>query len=372
MMAVHEITALELGLVIKELKQKVVGSYLKKFYDLGNGSFRISFHSQDTNFMLYCNLLLTLNETGFAEEAGTATNFAIAVRKRIDDSKVTDIFQHSNDRIAVIEVQARNVKHRMVMEMFGKGNLILIDADDNIEVCYRTISYKDRDIRPRSKYVFPEGGSLGIEDAGRVSVSEMLNSISDSGGRLISELSKRLNIGPIYLEDIIRSAGLDPRGKLGRSGMERLSGETLSFLERIKSPSPVVYTKDGIIVDYSLVPLKKYEGWDCEECTTISEMLDRASLGIRTEVRDDSAKNSTEEIDLVIAKQNSLVKGFVEDSARYAEAGRLIFARMGEINAAIDSIKSKKRPELEELKAEFPELRITELSLKDKKITIEV
>ena len=130
--------------------------------------------------------------------------------------------------------------------------------------------------------------------------------------------------------------------------------------------------KDGEIIDYSLVPLRKYEGLDREECVTISEMLDRSNLGGRTAARDDSAKNSTEEIDYVIAEQESLVKGFAEDSARYAEAGRLIFARMGEINSAIDSIRIKKRPELEELKAEFPELRITVLNLKDKKITIEV
>ncbi len=372
MIAVHEITALELGLVIKELKQKVVGSYLKKFYDLGNGSFRISFHSQGTNFMLYCSLLLTLNETSYAEEAGAATNFAIAVRKRIDDSKVMGIYQHSSDRIAVIEVQAGSAKHRMIMEMFGKGNLILVDGDDNIEVCYRTISYRDRDVRPRSKYVFPEGASIELDGADSVSVAEMLNSVSVSGGRLISELSKRLNIGPIYLEDIIKSAGLDPRGKLDRDGVERLGEEIMSFLDRIKRPAPAVYMKDGEIIDYSLVPLRKYEGLDREECVTISEMLDRSNLGGRTAARDDSAKNSTEEIDYVIAEQESLVKGFAEDSARYAEAGRLIFARMGEINSAIDSIRIKKRPELEELKAEFPELRITVLNLKDKKITIEV
>ncbi len=368
----HEITALELGLVIKELKQKVVGSYLKKFYDLGNGSFRISFHSQDANFMLYCNLLLTLNETGFAEEARAATNFAIAVRKRIDDSKVSGIYQHSGDRIAVIEAQSRGVRHRMVFEMFGKGNLILVDDDDNIEVCYRTISYKDRDVRPRSRYVFPEGGSINLEDADSRAVAGILDSISESGGRLISELSRLLNIGPIYLEDIIRSAGLDPRSKLEAGEKERLGKEILSFLEKARSPSPLVYMKDGVIVDYSLVPLRKYEGWEFEECATISEMLDRANLGRRASVHGEPARNSTEEIDSVIAKQKSLVKGFVEDSARYAEAGRLIFVRMGEINAAIESIRGRKRPDLEELKAEFPELRITELNLKDKRITIEV
>ena len=82
--------------------------------------------------------------------------------------------------------------------------------------------------------------------------------------------------------------------------------------------------------------------------------------------------NDTSEIDAVIAKQKELVKHFNEDSVMYAQCGKRIFERMGEINALIMRIGEKKKPILEELRKEFPELNVEELSLKDRTVIIEV
>ncbi len=368
----HEITALELGLVIRELKGKVVGSYLKKFYDLGGDSFRISFHSGSGNFVVYCRLLSALNETAFVEESGQATNFAVAVRKRIEDSKVIDFYQHASDRIAVMEVQGKGRRYRMVIEMFGKGNLIIIDENSTIELAYKLMSYKDREIKPKLSYALPKSESVDIGGLDIEKINEVLTRVSDSGNRMISELSKYLNIGPIYLEDVMLYAALNPKEKLERRQIAQLRDSILVFLEKIRSPAPTIYLKDGAIVDYSVFPLKKYSGFERESCSSISEMLDKVNIVGRSSTKDDSVVNGTEEIDIVIEKQKELVRGFNEDSANYALYGKRIFERMGEINALIMDIREKKKPDLEELKAAFPDLNVQEISLKDKTVTIEV
>lgn len=368
----HEITALELGLVVKELRVKVLGSYLKKFYDLGGDSFRFSFHGSEGNFVVYCGLLSTLNETTFVEESGAATNFAVAVRKRVEDSKVTDFYQHGSDRIAIIGVQGKGMKHRIIMEMFGKGNLIVVDENNIIELAYRLISYKDREIKPKLGYVLPKSESVAIDelDAGRI--ENMLRRVSESGNRSISELSKYLNVGPIYLEDILVSAGLNPKERLDPAMTGALKDSILDFLEKIKSPNPIIYMKDDVPVDYSVFPLKRYAALEMEECGSMSEMLDRANIAERSATKNDSVVNDTSEVDAVIAQQRELVKHFNEDSVAYAQCGKRIFERMGEINALIMRIAEKKRPTLEELRKEFPELNLEELSLKDRTVTIEV
>jgi len=367
----HEITGLELGLAINELKARVVGSYIKKFYDMGNDSFRISFHSSEGNFVIYCNLLATLNQTAFIEESAAATNFAIAMRKRIEDSKVTDFYQYSSDRIAVIEAGAHGERHRIVIEMFGKGNLILVDQNDTIELCYKSISYKDRDVRPKAKYIFPKSASVEIARIDARQVDGILQKVVESKARTIAELSKYLNLGPIYLEDIIVLTGLNPKDKLDEGGKEKLKEAIMSFLERVRSPSPVVYMKDGAVIDYSVVPLKKYDPAERVECKSISEMLDRVNIAARA-AANKGTENDTTEIDSAIAKQKQLVGDFNDNSAGYAESARKIFARMGEVNELIMRIKAQKKPELEKLKAEFPDLGIKEINMKDKKIVIEL
>lgn len=368
----HEITALELGLVIKELKDKVVGSYLKKFYDLGGDSFRFSFHTSEGNFVIFCNLLLTLNETTFVEESGAATNFAVAVRKRVEDSKVIDFYQHESDRIAIMEIQGRGIRHKIIMEMFGRGNLIVVDEGNTVELAYKLISYKDREVKPKLSYVIPKSESARIEDLDAEKVELILNRVAGSGNKTISELSKYLNIGPIYLEDTIVSAGLNPKERLPTAKTGALRDAIMVFLEKIKAPTPVIYLKDGIVVDYAVLLLRKYDGLEHEACASISEMLDRANLAGRSSTKNDSVINDTGEIDSVIAKQKDLIKQFNDDSVAYAQMGKAIFQRMGEINALIMRINEKKKPTIEELQAEFAELGVQELSLKDRTVTIEI
>lgn len=368
----HEITGLELGLAIGELKGRVVGSYLKKFYDLGGGSFRFSMHDAEGNFVIYCSLLNALSRTGFVEESGQATGFAVAVRKRIEDSRVTAFYQHSSDRIAVLEVSARGARHRLVMEMFAKGNLILIDENDMIELCYKSVSYKDRDVRPKAKYEFPKSGSVDLGSMDGAAVDAILEKVEGSGSKMITELSKYLNVGPVYLEDIIVSAGLDPRERLAGEGTRSLKASILSFLEKIRSPSPVVYMKEGAVTDYSVFPLAKYGGFESVPCSSISDMFDRISMAARTAAKAEPQGNDTEEIDAVIAKQEALVREFSEGSAGYAESARRIFARMGELNALILRLKETRKPELGTIRDEFPELGVSELNLKDRKVAVEL
>ncbi len=372
MMPMHEITALELGLAIGELRPKVVGSYLKKFYDLGNESFRLSFHNAEGNFVVYCKLGETLNETSFVEESGMATNFAVAVRKRVEDSKVVGFYQQGGDRIAVLEVQGRGRLCRVFIEMFGKGNLIVADDGNMIEIAYKLMSYKDREIKPRVPYVLPKSSAMPIDGMDGPAVEEMLDKVSSSGNRMIAELSRYFNVGPIYLEDIIVGAGLDPKAVLADADKERLKDAILSFVERIGSPQPTIYIKDGVIEDYSVLALAKYSGLEAQKCESISEMLDTISVSERMSVKDDSVVNNTEEIDAAIAKQRELVLEFEKNSVDYARYGKKIFERMGEINELIMRIREKRRTTAQELQAEFPHLRIIELSLKDKTVTIDV
>ncbi len=372
MILMHEMTALELGLAIGELRSKVVGSYLKKFYDLGNESFRFSLHNAEGNFVIYCRLGETLNETSFVEESGMATNFAVAVRKRVEDSKVAGFYQQGGDRIAVLEVQGKGKLCRIFIEMFGKGNLIVTDENNTIELAYKLMSYRDREIKPRIPYVLPKSNSIPIDKMDKKAVEEMLTKVSNSGNRMIAELSKYFNVGPIYLEDIIVGAGLNPKDVLGQADREKLRDAILSFIGKVGAPSPTIYMKDGVIEDYSVLPLGKYSDLEAEGYSSINEMLDKVGVLGRMAVKDDSVVSNTEEIDASIAKQKELVLQFERDSIDYAKYGKKIFERMGEINELIMKIREKRRTTVEELEAEFPHLGIKELSLKDKTVTIEV
>ena len=128
----HELTSLEIGLLVREFK-RLEGSRIRKFYDLGNGAFKIALYKSPDTRLVYVKLMKAINITEFSEAAGEATQFAMAMRKRIENSVVDSIQQMNNDRI--IRFVLDKGRQFLVLEMYGKGNLILTgDLNSLIEV----------------------------------------------------------------------------------------------------------------------------------------------------------------------------------------------------------------------------------------------
>lgn len=366
----HELTALEIGIVVSELKGKTEGSYLKKFYDLGNDSFKMVFYKDGRNTVVYCRLGVTFNESTFSEESGPATNFAMAVRKRIEGARVAGIEQYRSDRIIVLHLSNNRQEYRLVFEMFGQGNLVLINQENRIELAYKIISFKDRSVKPRLPYLFPESSFIDIHTATRKEVDSVLERMSGSDDKLIVALSRYINIGPIYLEEVIRRAGLDPKGKAGKADLEGLRESLTRFVSELRQYRAREYLT-AVGRDYSVIPLSKYAGAESKEYGSLSELLDNVYLGERTAVEDKSAK-AIEELDANIRKQLQLVKSLEEESVESKATGNKIFERMNEINQLIEYMRSRKRVELKELQEQFPHLKVKSIDLKNKTVGIEL
>ncbi len=368
----HEMTALELGVIVAELKPRLANSFIKKFYDLGYGAYRMSFHGSEGNVEVYINLLHTINETKFKEEAGEATKFAMAVRKRIEDSRVFNTYQHGSDRIAIFEFGTPEGKYKVILEMFGKGNLIIVNEGGKIELCSNPVNYRDRSVRPGFDYVMPKSESVDLVNLKKEEIERIMDSVSGSQNKMITEISKFINIGPIYLDEVIKGAGLDPRNALDRNDTAKLTNAFVAFFESIKSTKPVVYLENGKVVDYSLVPLSKYKGFEQKSFYSFSEALDEAHIESRHSKGDSGQSKDLEELNSTIAKQKELVNEFENQSVEAAQVAKTISQNMSQINHIIYYMQENKRATIEDVRKEFASIKIEQINLKDKKIVIEM
>ncbi|MDE1851640.1 MAG: NFACT family protein [Candidatus Micrarchaeota archaeon] len=366
----RELSSIELKVVVDNLSATVGNGYLRKFYDLGNGSFRIGFYSDSQNHMLYIRLAEVMNLTGFAEEAGEATQFAMAMRKRIENAKVVGISQKGSDRIVIIGLEAAGSRHDIIIEMFGKGNMILADGNGTIELCYKRLEYADRAIRPKERYRFPKSSSYPFEELDAGKLREVAALAVDDGSKMIVALSKYVNVGPLYMEDAILRAGLDPKAKLSREDEARIAGSIADLFARIKEPRPRAYIEDGKVVDYALADIRKYDTLESKEYGSLDAMLDELHMRERTAV-EDPRKRRIEELDVNIAKQRELAINLMKESEELAAAAGKIYENMHMINSIIGSFRSRKGVTLQELRAEFGDI-VKGLDLKNKTVIIEV
>lgn len=370
----REITAIEIALVIDELRDRINGSFLRKIYDLGDESFRISFYKDGKNLSIFFKLLDTFNETEYAEEAKEPSSFVMGLRKRIENTFVESIKQQGSDRVIVLELGGR---YKLIIEMFGRGNVILVDELCIVKLCYKNFRYKDREVRTGVAYRFPKSVELNLKSIDNEFVGKAVEQIKGEH-RLITELSKNLNIGPLYLEDIIKRSGLDPKGALKEAdtaARKRLENEITAFFDRLKVEKPRIYRMEGRDIDYAACSIKKYEYLEVIECDSYNELLDKLYLDGRSKEKDTGNERKINEINANIEKQKELLEITLKDSEYYAKAGSKIFENMQNLNQIIEYVRQNRRLTKEELASAFKNLKnikIKGINLKDKLLKVEV
>ena len=81
--------------------------------------------------------------------------FPMLLRKRVKGAHVVSVSQHNFDRVVEIKVK-KDKYYTIVVELFDKGNIILLDEDNNIILPLKRKHWSTRDISSKKEYIFPE------------------------------------------------------------------------------------------------------------------------------------------------------------------------------------------------------------------------
>ncbi len=368
------VSTIELAAIISEL-QSIKGFYIEKFYETGEGEFRIKIKNRDGYRNIKSRLGRSLNITRYIEKADQPTNFAIAVRKRIEGSVIEFVAQYNNDRIAVLGLGKGGGKLNLIFELFGRGNVVLADENMLIDIAYIYHEFKDRSVMHGKIYKAPENAAVTIANIG--ALSDNLKSIGGGGaiGRksVISVLSKNVNIGATYIENILNALGIDPKSDyngLPAGRITEIGGLALELLDYIKNPKPRIY-EDGGYVDYAICDIIKYSGLKMTEFKSASEMLDEFDYAT-TDLLEKQDNKEFIELSGSIEKQKNILDETLPGISNAKEAGETLIRNMNLVNEIISRARNNKHISVKELQDEFPDVGIKDINLKDKTLTLEL
>src|SRR5271157_1645019 len=153
--------SLELPVLIKGLKS-LEGFRISKFYDAGNSRFFFRLRKGDEKLNVQCILPYTFNITEYAPQNLESTGFAAAARKRIEDYLIERIEQLNNDRIVLVRLKKGDTQSNIILELFGRGNLILTDAAMKITLVHTPHDFKDRSVRVGATYKPPSSFNIDV------------------------------------------------------------------------------------------------------------------------------------------------------------------------------------------------------------------
>ena len=199
-------------------------------------------------------------------------NFPMLLRKYIKGGSVTGVSQHNFDRIMRIDIQKEH-KFSLVIELFAKGNIILLDEDDQIILPLKRKLWQDRKITSKEEYKYPpERGINPLE----IEKNELNELFQNSDRDIIRTLASN-GLGGLYAEEIALRSGVDKK-KNAADVTEEEIGLIYSAMTEIFKPLKTYDFNPQIISgekeDVLPLDLQMYSNYPKEKYKTYNEAAD--------------------------------------------------------------------------------------------------
>ncbi|MFB6082119.1 MAG: ribosome rescue protein RqcH [Halanaeroarchaeum sp.] len=350
----REVTSVDLVALVRELSA-YRGATVDKAYLYGDDLVRLKMRDYDRGRL---ELLVEVGEVKRAhlarpEHVGDAPtrppNFAKMLRNRIAGADLAAVRQHGFDRILEFEFRREDADTTIVAELFGEGNLAVVDEAGDVVDSLSTIRLQSRTVAPGAQYGFPAARANPLDLSYEAFVAHMEDSDTD----VVRTIATQLDFGGLYGEEICTRAGVEKALDIAdatEDEYERLYGA----MERLLDPlvagetDPRVYYEDDRRVDVTPVPLEEYEHLESEAFESFNAALDDYFTNLTLDGGEESAAQDEsggpdfqaeiEKRERIIAQQEGAIESFEEEATAEREKAELVYANYDLVDEILSTV----------------------------------
>lgn len=352
-----EFTSFDVAAATRELKETIVNSYINNIYQSDGKTLLLKLHKTNKpplNLILEAGRRLHLTSYTLEKPAIPPT-FCMALRKYLRNAWLTDIEQYEFERVLVCSFRTKENKLQFVLELFGDGNIILVDENGKILQALNYKRMRDRSILRGEVFQFAPSIGKNPLKVSRQELKEGLKSLGDV--EVVRAIVRFLSIGGVYAEEALLKAGVD-KTKLCSALNEKevyaifdcLQGLLSQVVSGVLEPCIVLDEGDSF-VDVVSLRLKRYEGGEfkLQPYSSFNEALDEFYVRVTavekalTGVEVDQFKREAERLKRIIANQEKAVVEAELNASRDKQIGDAIYAHSGEVQALLDRFSSARQ-----------------------------
>ncbi len=327
----HELRDLLKGARVDKAYQPTKDTVLIRFHVAGKGRVDIVFQAGRRIHMTQYPL----------PNPKVPPNFPMLLRKYIKGATVEDIRQYNFDRIVELHV-AKEQKFTLVIELFAKGNIILLDEEGKIILPLKRKLWSDRKISSKEEYKYPPKRGINplevskeeLEDVFRNSDSDVIRTLASSG------------LGGIYSEEILLRSGVSkdqPAAEIEDSDLDSIYSSIYELFGPLRTsnfhPQIVSDGKEDVLP----LDLKLYDNYKRETFETYNEAADEF---FSSEVRE-TIKSEYEDVwgaevnkfEKRLKIQEETLDKFHKTIKVSKKRGELLYANYGKVQSILDIIK---------------------------------
>lgn len=344
-----EFTSFDVAAVVRELKATILDSRVSNVYQLDAKTLILKLHKPDNPpLALVLEAGRRLHLTSYSlEKPIVPPAFCMALRKYLRNSRLISIVQYEFERVVVFRFTTKEGNVQLVLELFGDGNIILIDENDRIMQALIYKRMRDRDIVRNEQFKFaPSSGRNPL----KVSGEEFRKGLLGFGDvEVVRGLARFLSIGGVYAEEVLFRADVGktkPCNALSENEVDAVFGCLQVLLSQVTDGAlepRIVLDEAGGFVDVEPFKLRRYEGAGTELQTfsSFNEALDEFYVRVTAlekalaGVEVDQLRREAERLKRIIADQEKALAEAEAEANRDKRIGDTIYAHSSEVQGLL-------------------------------------
>jgi predicted ribosome quality control (RQC) complex YloA/Tae2 family protein len=351
----EEFSSFDVAAVVRELRDAVPNSRVGNIYQLNDKTLLFKLRSGENIYSLVLEAGKRLNLTSYAlEKPLVPPAFCMALRKFLRNSLLTNIEQYEFERVVLLDFSGKIGNFRLVLELFGEGNIILVDGENKILQALRFRRMRDRNILRGEAFRFaPPSG----KNPTKISVQALYDGLKGFGDvEIVRALARFLGMGGVYAEEVLLRLGMEKATKCGSltpsqaEAIHKCLNDMLSQVLEGKLEPCIVLDEKGSLVDVTPLRLKRYMGLKHQSFKSFNEALDE--FYTKTEALEKAAAekkaveqltHEAERLKRVLAEQEKALKDAEQKAEKYRQIGDIIYAYSGELQTLTNNFLAEKR-----------------------------
>ncbi len=369
----NQLSSLDLHYLVKELKILLNGR-LDKVFQIGKKEFYIQMHvsGEGKKILKVTDKLVYLAER--KPEMKEVSGFCMFLRKKLSNSRLKEIKQKESERIIELLFETKEGARKMVIELFGGGNLLLLDEAEVILSAAHYEKYKDRDILAKSKYDYPKK-DYNVFDLKLTGLKKMLKETERES--LVKSLAVDLGLGGVYSEEVCLLSGGDKNKKPPEIDNNEINKIDLAIKKIVnKKISAVIAYKGEEAVDVAPFSLELYKDLEVKKFESFNETLDYYfTKEFKEERKEKSAyEKKLERLERIIEEQKRMIKGMEKSEKENRAKAEMVYNNYQLIDGILKEIKkASKKHSWTEIKEKLKGHKIIkDIDLKEKIVVVEV
>jgi len=338
----QEMSGVDVHCVVDELSALVDGR-VGKVYQHGESELRLTVHKAGMgrqNITLEAGRRIHL--TRHPKLTRVAPSFAMLARKHLQGARLASVSQQGFDRLVWLKFERGGETKTLVAELFARGNVLILDEQNNIVASLKQFSYKDRSLRMGRQYLSPPSQPDPEQlDAARLS---QLFGTSDSD--LVRTLATRAGLGGLYAEEVCALASLEKHTPCAALSAEE-APELLALEEALKGllskleteRKPAIVLEGGKRIDCVPVELVRYAEHEKLHFDTFSEALDEFFFEDKPEAPPVESHSQEGALEHRLTMQRRTLERYEKQKAEAQSKAELLYANYTQVEKALHTLR---------------------------------